>query len=181
MTVTRRPPDPGATTAFDLPHELLDVVLRQLPPCSLASAAGVCRAWRDAAEDDTLWAVHLAARGRSLPPPKAATEKKPGGNVPVSGHALTRPPSAGGAAGGGGLGALRSRKLTRKPPRPLPPPPPPPIGGGYGGGGGEGHASNGGGEGKREFAKHVSLERRWRDAQFARCDLYRHTWSGGAG
>jgi len=124
--------DPGATAAFDLPAELLDVVLRQLPPCSLASAAGVCRAWRDAAEDDTLWAVHLLARGRSLPPLK--TEKKMEDNPPGPGRALTRPPSAGGSAGGGGLGALRSLKTTRKPPRPLPPPPPPPLdkGTGYG-------------------------------------------------
>jgi hypothetical protein len=45
----------------------------------------------------------------------------------------------------------------------------------------DGSSGGGGGEGKREFAKHVSLERRWRDAQFARCDLYHHTWSGGAG
>ncbi|GFR43285.1 hypothetical protein Agub_g4350 [Astrephomene gubernaculifera] len=59
---------PSAASLPDLPSELLLLVLRALPPKTLAAAAAVCRAWRRAAREPWLWVRHLCAAGYVVPP-----------------------------------------------------------------------------------------------------------------
>lgn len=169
-------PDPAAVASFDLPPEILDLVLRRLSPFGLAAAGGVCRAWREAAESDELWAVHLAARGH--PFPRSLAGRDGSSSNPGSGGTTTYSPGEdrvwgrAPSAGGGGLDALRSLRLSRNRPAPRPLPPACAV------------LSEEGetiedipGGGKRAFARAAALERRWRDGQFATCDLHKHTWA----
>ena len=63
-----RPPPPATratekTTASDLPADALELTFAFLPPRALAFAGATCRAWRDAAARERLWARLLAKRG----------------------------------------------------------------------------------------------------------------------
>ncbi|GAQ81746.1 hypothetical protein KFL_000900010 [Klebsormidium nitens] len=48
-------------SAEDLPSDALRTVFGSLDAASLATAGCVCRAWREIADDDTLWEAHFAA------------------------------------------------------------------------------------------------------------------------
>mmetsp|Transcript_70560 Transcript_70560/g.223562 ORF Transcript_70560/g.223562 Transcript_70560/m.223562 type:complete len:332 (+) Transcript_70560:57-1052(+) len=53
---------------YEVPWELMPLVLGHLDPVSVLRAGAVCRAWRTCAMDDSLWRVlHRAAFGRPVP------------------------------------------------------------------------------------------------------------------
>lgn len=58
------PTDGDDTESVQLPIEVLEQVLAHLPPLTLATAASVCREWRDAASADHMWQRFLPEGGR---------------------------------------------------------------------------------------------------------------------
>jgi hypothetical protein len=157
-TPARRLPDPEATEAFDLPNDVLDVVMRKLPPKALAAASGTCRAWRDAGEANGMWESHLDEVIGMLPDGGAEDEEDEtakGGAFSFATSPSPPPP--------------RPFRLNRGRVAPSPPQPPPaprreaP----------ETSASRA----RRLFKRAATLRKRWADGQYARCDLRKHTWS----
>lgn len=71
------PVEDDASQPVRLPLEVLDHVLAQLHPVSLARAACVCREWREAASAGRLWQRFLGGGGASeAPEPLQATARE---------------------------------------------------------------------------------------------------------
>ena len=159
------PPSPRPSRALavsDLPADVLDVVLRRLPPRALAAASAACRAWRDAADADAMWAPHLLRRfgNAALEPersgssfatasktePEFETGKQRGG-----GGTRGVVPRRGGRFGRRFASAkkINSNASTKKNPSRL----------------------------KARFAARHVAARRWREGRYARRDVHAHAWA----
>ena len=159
------PPSPRpsrALTVSDLPADVLDVVLRRLPPRALAAASAACRAWRDAADADAMWAPHLHRRFGN-----AALEPERSGASFVTASKTEPEFETGKQRGGGGTGGvvprrggrfgrrfasakkIKSNASTTKNPSRL----------------------------KARFAARHVAARRWREGRYARRDVHAHAWA----
>ena len=159
------PPSPRASRALavsDLPADVLDVVLRRLPPRALAAASAACRAWRDAADADAMWAPHLLRRFGN-----AALEPERSGSSFATASKTEPEFETGKQRGGGGTGGvvprrggrfgrrfasakkINSNASTKKNPSRL----------------------------KARFAARHVAARRWREGRYARRDVHAHAWA----
>ena len=138
------------------------MVLRRLPARALAAASAACRAWRDAADADAMWAPHLHRRFGN-----AALEPERSGASFVTASKTEPEFETGKQRGGGGTGGvvprrggrfgrhfasakkIKSNASTTKNPSRL----------------------------KARFAARHVAARRWREGRYARRDVHAHAWA----